>query len=163
MVRHAYLFWRSYTIHYIRNVSLGSQLLCIFSTGNNAAKIPSKASNPMTQILWAGTEYVGCADAESSQSGKSCTAAVCYYAKVRILTLQLSDIWCILLYELWYSTCGNISVDFHCIGWKLCLEQVRHLGGGSIKWKGMQQNMPLGCRLSHVQQSHSPIRTRFSS
>eukprot|EP00956_Cyclotella_meneghiniana_P007268 scaffold9913_cov36-Cyclotella_meneghiniana.AAC.7 len=63
------------------------------TNGNNAAKIPSKASNPMTQILWAGTEYVGCADAESSQSGKSCTAAVCYYAKAGNCAWSKYDTW----------------------------------------------------------------------
>ena len=57
-------------------------LYCMSNTGENADKIPSKESDPMTQILWSATEYVGCADAMSSQSGKSCTASVCYFAKV---------------------------------------------------------------------------------
>jgi len=51
------------------------------TNGYNAAKIPSNKSDAMTQILWDGTRYVGCADAESSKSGKSCTASVCYFGK----------------------------------------------------------------------------------
>ncbi|KAL3788131.1 hypothetical protein HJC23_005469 [Cyclotella cryptica] len=36
----------------------------------------------MTQVLWSKTEYVGCADASSALgAAKSCTAAVCFYAK----------------------------------------------------------------------------------
>eukprot|EP00804_Cyclotella_cryptica_P010446 CCRYP_012287-RA/>CCRYP_012287-RA protein AED:0.10 eAED:0.10 QI:809/1/1/1/0.75/0.6/5/79/232 len=50
------------------------------ANGVNALKIPSKASNSFTQMIWAGSQYVGCADATSSQSGKTCTASVCYYA-----------------------------------------------------------------------------------
>ncbi|KAL7516291.1 hypothetical protein ACHAWX_001321 [Stephanocyclus meneghinianus] len=36
----------------------------------------------MTQVLWSKTEYVGCADASSAVgAAKTCTAAVCFYAK----------------------------------------------------------------------------------
>ena len=65
--------------HYVHKLFLGTY----FHAGYNAAKIPSNGSNAMTQILWDGTRYVGCADAESSKSGKSCTASVCYFGKVR--------------------------------------------------------------------------------
>lgn len=39
-----------------------------------ANKILSAASNPITQIIWAGTKYVGCAIATSKQSGAECTS-----------------------------------------------------------------------------------------
>jgi hypothetical protein len=49
--------------------------------GENANKVPSSASNMMTQILWAGTKYVGCADATTNDSwqdavlsGKACSS-----------------------------------------------------------------------------------------
>eukprot|EP00956_Cyclotella_meneghiniana_P014859 scaffold22454_cov58-Cyclotella_meneghiniana.AAC.1 len=61
--------------------------------GENADKIPSKESDPMTQILWSATEYVGCADAMSSQSGKSCTASVCYFAKAGNCAWGKYDTW----------------------------------------------------------------------
>lgn len=36
----------------------------------------------MTQVLWAKTQYVGCADASSPlKSDKTCTASVCFYSK----------------------------------------------------------------------------------
>ncbi|KAL3797209.1 hypothetical protein ACHAWO_000638 [Cyclotella atomus] len=31
-------------------------------------------------MIWATTEYVGCADANSNKSGSTCQASVCYYA-----------------------------------------------------------------------------------
>ena len=46
---------------------------------NKALPRPSRDSE-LTQVLWAGTSWVGCADAVS-QSGKVCSASVCYYAK----------------------------------------------------------------------------------
>ena len=58
--------------------------------GLNAATIPSKASNSFTQVIWAGSEHVGCADATSSQSGKKCSAAVCYFGLVSSLLLHLA-------------------------------------------------------------------------
>jgi hypothetical protein len=48
--------------------------------GLNANTIPSNSANPFTQMIWTASEYVGCAGATSSLSGKSCTASVCYYA-----------------------------------------------------------------------------------
>jgi len=48
--------------------------------GINANTIPSARSNPFTQMIWTTSEYVGCADASSSLSGRFCTASVCYYS-----------------------------------------------------------------------------------
>lgn len=61
--------------------------------GENADKVPSSASNMMTQILWAGTKYVGCADATTEQSGKECTSSVCYFGKAGNCAWGKYDTW----------------------------------------------------------------------
>ncbi|KAL3805168.1 hypothetical protein ACHAWO_000703 [Cyclotella atomus] len=63
------------------------------TNGLNADKIPSAASNPMTQILWAGTKYVGCADATSKQSGTDCTSSVCYFGLAGNCAWSKYDSW----------------------------------------------------------------------
>eukprot|EP00956_Cyclotella_meneghiniana_P007272 scaffold9913_cov36-Cyclotella_meneghiniana.AAC.11 len=82
--------------------------------GADAEKIPSKASNPMTQILWAGTRYVGCADAKSSQSGKSCTASVCYFGKAGNCAWGKYDTWeeAVMSGKVCSTTCPS---DVNCI------------------------------------------------
>lgn len=61
-------------------------------TGINANAIPSARSNPFTQMIWTTSEFVGCADARSSQSGRSCSASVCYYSYVSNTFISLSMI-----------------------------------------------------------------------
>jgi len=63
-------------------------IICIL-TGVNAETIPSKASNIFTQMIWAGSEYVGCADATSSQSGKTCTGEFNYFMQWNVNHIYL--------------------------------------------------------------------------
>eukprot|EP00804_Cyclotella_cryptica_P026076 CCRYP_013941-RA/>CCRYP_013941-RA protein AED:0.00 eAED:0.00 QI:688/1/1/1/0/0/2/1258/69 len=44
-------------------------------------------------MLWSGTKFVGCADATSERSGKSCTSSVCFYALAGNCAWKKYDTW----------------------------------------------------------------------
>lgn len=54
----------------------------VMKSWENKLQFGYPRNQAMTQVLWAKTGYVGCADASSSVGAdKTCTASVCYYAK----------------------------------------------------------------------------------
>lgn len=60
---------------------------------DRAGTIPSEDSHPYTQMLWSGTKFVGCADATSDKSGKSCSSSVCFYALAGNCAWKKYDTW----------------------------------------------------------------------
>lgn len=56
--------------------------VAIMKMWENKLPLGYPANSVMTQVLWAKTEYVGCADAASpGSSANKCSASVCFYAK----------------------------------------------------------------------------------